>query len=244
MNIKLVIEYDGTNYHGWQSQDNAITVQDTLASAIYHGIGEKPVLYGSGRTDAGVHAKGQTVNFHISTDIPPDKLKYVVNPFLPRDIHILDSCQVPDDFHSQFSALRKEYEYKILNSPIPSVFQQNYAYWIGRPLAFDDMAYACKAFLGEHDFSAFCATGSKVRDFTRTIYSSELVKNGDFLIYTVQGSGFLYNMVRIMVGTLIEIGHGKMKRDSIPEILRGKDRRKAGRTAPPQGLYLKQVFYK
>ncbi|HBN85728.1 MAG TPA: tRNA pseudouridine(38-40) synthase TruA [Clostridiales bacterium] len=242
-NIKLVIEYDGTNYHGWQSQVNANTVQDTLASAIYRGTGENPTFIGSGRTDAGVHAMGQTVNFHTCSDIPADKFKYVINPFLPKDIYILNSTEVPDDFHAQYSALKKEYVYKIHNSPLRSVFQKNYAYWIGMPLAFDNMAYACKDFLGMHDFTAFCATGSKVKDFTRIVYRSELKKDGDFIIYTVQGNGFLYNMVRIMIGTLIEIGQGKMPKDAIPEILKGKDRRKAGRTVPPQGLYLKQVFY-
>jgi tRNA pseudouridine38-40 synthase len=242
-NIKLVIAYDGTNYHGWQSQANAVTVQDTLVSAIYRGIGEKPILIGSGRTDAGVHAIAQVANFHTESDVPPDKMKYVINAYLPNDIHVMDSSQVPDDFHAQFSAVRKEYMYKILNAPDPSVFHANYAYWVGRRLSFEDMACACKDFLGEHDFSAFCATGSKVTDFTRRIFRSELEKDGDFIIYTVQGSGFLYNMVRIIIGTLIEIGMGKIPKDAIPSIIKGKDRRKAGRTAPPQGLYLKNVYY-
>ncbi len=242
-NIKLVIEYDGTNYHGWQGQLNACTIQDTLASAIYHATGEQPVLSGSGRTDAGVHALAQTVSFQTKSSIPPEKFKYAINSRLPEDIRVLESKAVPDDFHARFNVTRKEYLYLIINSPDKSVFTRNRMYWVKGRLNVADMAHAARLFEGEHDFSSFCASGSSVKSTIRTVYKSCIQQEGAVISYMVLGNGFLYNMVRIIVGTLIDVGLGKIDKNAIPEILTAKSRKPAGKTAPAHGLYLKRVFY-
>ncbi|HPD00978.1 MAG TPA: tRNA pseudouridine(38-40) synthase TruA [Acetivibrio sp.] len=242
-NIKLTIEYDGTNYHGWQTQNNARTVQDVIEKAIEGLTGEKVALIGSSRTDYGVHALGQVANFATNSTIPGDRFCYALNRILPEDIVIRESCEVGLDFHARFQAKGKKYRYIIYNSRFPSAILRNRAYHVSYNLDIDEMKKAALSFLGTHDFSTFKASGSSVKTSVRTITSVSLEKNGDVLEFEICGNGFLYNMVRIIVGTLVDVGMGRIKADDISDIINGKDRKKAGRTAPAHGLYLVEVYY-
>jgi len=242
-NIKLTIEYDGTNYHGWQQQVNAITVQETVKKAIDKLTGEDCKLTGASRTDEGVHAVGQVANFVTESNIPPDKFWLALNTVLPDDIVIKSSQEVDIDFHARFSAKGKRYRYLIHNSPCPSALMRNRAYFVPRELDIEAMKSAVMHFQGKHDFSAFRASGSDARTSERIITSASLDKKLDMLELEIAGNGFLYNMVRIIAGTLVYVGEGKICAQSIPGIIAGLDRRKAGKTAPPHGLYLMEVFY-
>jgi tRNA pseudouridine38-40 synthase len=242
-NIKIVIEYDGTRYCGWQRQKNGVSIQETIEKAIEKVTGEKTEIIGSSRTDAGVHAKGQVANFLTSSTVPPEKICYAINSFLPDDIVILSSQEVPLDFHSRYSSKGKKYSYTILNRKIPSALLKNYSAHIPYELNIEDMIRASKYFLGEHDFSAFKSTGSSVKGNVRTIKRLELIKDEDIIKMFIEANGFLYNMVRIIAGTLIEVGKGRIKPDDIPFIIDSRDRKKAGPTAPAQGLCLEKVYY-
>jgi tRNA pseudouridine38-40 synthase len=242
-NIKLIIEYNGTNYSGWQSQKNRTTIQNIIESCLSSLTKESIKIYGSGRTDSGVHAYGQVASFKSSSKIPPDKYSYALNQKLPDDIVIVKSELVPDDFHARYSAIKKEYIYKIYNSVFPSAIHRNHIYRIRQQLDIDRMRNACRHFYGKHDFSSFMSTGSDVINTEREIFKSEIIKKDDIITYNIIGNGFLYNMVRIIVGTLIEAGTGKIKPDKIQEILKSKDRSQSGKTAPPHGLYLNKVYY-
>ncbi|NTV89321.1 MAG: tRNA pseudouridine(38-40) synthase TruA, partial [Clostridiales bacterium] len=236
-NIRLTVEYDGTNYHGWQSQINAITVQDKLEEAISGLTGETISVTGSSRTDYGVHALGQVVNFFTGSAIPADKFSYALNSRLPYDIVIKSSEEVPLQFHSRYSATGKKYIYKIYNSTFPSALLRNRAFHVSRPLDVMKMKAAAEHLLGRHDFSTFMSTGSSVKTTVRTISKVSLELEDGLIILGIEGDGFLYNMVRIIAGTLVEIGFGKINAEDMPGIIAGLDRKKAGRTAPPQGLY-------
>ncbi|WP_077368813.1 tRNA pseudouridine(38-40) synthase TruA [Anaerosalibacter sp. Marseille-P3206] len=242
-NIKLTIEYEGTNYHGWQVQPNAITVQGEIVKAINNITKENVNLIGSGRTDSGVHAKGQVANFITNSKIPEDKFSYAINSQLPLDIAITKSEEVPIDFHSRYDAIGKRYRYLIYNRPIRSPLYKNYAYHIPYELDFEKMNVAKEQFLGTHDFKAFMSSGSEIEDTVRTIHSISITKQDSLIIFQVEGNGFLYNMVRIIVGTLVEVGNGKKEKDSISQIIKSKNRMSAGHTAPANGLYLEKVFY-
>lgn len=242
-NIKLVIEYDGTAFHGWQSQINARAVQDEVSNAVKIVTGEECELIGASRTDTGVHALGQVANFLTASNIPPDKYVYALRSVLPDDVVIKRSEEVPADFHSRYSAKGKRYRYLIYNSVSASALLRNRAWHIPQRLDFNAMCKAVPYFTGTHDFSAFRASGSSTKTSTRTIHEAELDKDGDIMCFTISGSGFLYNMVRIIAGTLFEVGCGKIDPDSIPEIIEGRDRKKAGITAPAHGLYLEEIFY-
>ena len=242
-NIKLTIEYDGTNYHGWQSQINAIAIQDVISGELKKLMGEKCNLIGSSRTDVGVHALGQVANFITSSNIPAEKFAYALNSMLPRDIVIKKSEEVDINFHSRFSTMSKKYKYLILNSPQRSALMRNSAVHISRDLDFEAMKTAATCFLGMHDFSAFKSTGSVVKSNERTILDVSLEKKGDMIEFEIIGDGFLYNMVRIIVGTLIEVGIGKIEVEEVTAIIESKDRKRAGKTAPAQGLYLVEVNY-
>jgi len=241
--IKLVIEYDGSFYHGWQVQKGLASVQGEIEKAIYRVTGEKVSVTGSGRTDAGVHAYGQAAHFDTESKIPADKFSEVLNTVLPPSIAIISSMEVSQDFHARFSAVKKTYKYKVLNRPTRSPIMDKRAWHVPIPLDVQSMNKAAAFFTGLHDFSAFCASGHSVTDFVRYIYHSGWTLEGDLLVYTVTGNGFLYNMVRIMTGTMVEVGMNKRPAESIIELLEKKDRRLAGITAPPQGLYLWEVFY-
>lgn len=242
-NIKLIIEYDGSNYAGWQKQENAMTVQQKLEEALLQLCNEPIQLIGSGRTDSGVHARGQTANFITKATISPERFCPALNALLPYDIRISRSEEVSMNFHAQFSATGKRYKYSmIVNSYGTAIGSQYYSH-VYPPLDTAAMKQAVKDFEGTHDFASFMATGSPVQSTIRSIYKSELIQEKEFLYFLVTGNGFLYNMVRIMAGTLIDVGKGKINRNGIPEILASRDRGRAGFTAPPNGLILEEVYY-
>ncbi len=243
-NIKLIVEYDGTDYHGWQSQINAIAVQDVLQKALRKLTGEDCDLTGSSRTDTGVHALGQVANFMTESTIPAERFPQAIRSLLPGDVVVRHSEEVSPDFNSRFWAKGKKYRYLIHNSPHPSALLRNRAYHVPVKLDFGAMERAALHFVGKHDFAAFCATGSTVKSTERTITGVSLSsRDEDIIAFEITGNGFLYNMVRIITGTLIYVGMGKISPESIPAIIEGKDRTKAGKTAPPQGLYLVEVYY-
>lgn len=245
-NIKLIIEYDGTNYCGWQTQENGPSIQESVENALTKLTGEAIRINGSGRTDAGVHARGQVANFLTSSTIPGNKFSYALNNLLPEDIVIKASSEVEPDFHARFSAVGKKYSYHIINSKFPSALYRNYAYHINycERLDIGRLEEAAKAFVGTYDFAGFMAAGSKVKDTVRTIYELSVETEGEMLRLSYKGSGFLYNMVRIITGTLLYAGIGKIDPGSMEEIVLSKDRSRAGITVPPCGLYLEEVYYK
>lgn len=243
-NIMLTLEYDGTNYSGWQIQDNANSIQAEVEKAIYKLTKKEVTLIGAGRTDAKVHALGQVANFFIDTTIPGRTFKYALNEYLPEDIKVVYSNEVPEDFHARFSAIKKRYRYKIYLSDVERPLLRNYAYQIDRNLNINNMKEASKYLIGMHNFTSFEGRRSFTKSKIRTIHSIDIKKRNEFIDIVVEGDSFLRNMVRIITGTLVEIGIGKRKPEEIKLILQAKDRRLSGHTAPPQGLYLEKVFYK
>lgn len=241
MNIKIIIEYIGTEYAGWQKQDGIKTIQGEIEKSIKKVTGQEIEIHGSGRTDSGVHAYGQVANFELETNIPADKIKYALNQNLPEDICILDSEKVSEIFHARFSAKSKTYIYRIQTGEVKRAFEKNRAYYIKNSLNVNKMRIEAEKLIGEHDFSSFKTEGSSAKNFVRTIYDIKIYERGDIIEIEISGNGFLYNMVRIIVGTLVEIG--KEKNYDISEILAAKNREKAGPTAPPYGLYLKSLSY-
>jgi len=242
-NIKLTVAYDGTNYHGWQTQLDKATIQETIEKAISIITKEKAILIGSGRTDRGVHALGQVANFITETKIETDKIKIALNANLPRDIRIVSSEEVSLEFNSRFDAHDKTYMYQIYNDRVNSPFYDRYTYFIPNKLNYEEMECAVKLLVGTHDFKGFMAAGSEVRTTVRTIYEVHFTKENEIIRLYITGSGFLYNMVRIIAGTLIDIGKGTKEISCIQNALETKDRTVLGHTARPEGLFLKQVFY-
>lgn len=243
-NIKLVLEYDGAAYRGWQRQGDQPTIQKILEESLGKITRESITLYGSGRTDAGVHALHQVANFRTQSRIPVDNLFRGTNSLLPRDIAIKEMEEVAEDFHARYSAKSKSYLYRILNAPVRSPLQRNTAWFIRRSLDLDKMAEALSRLRGNHDFTSFCAAGSEVKTCVRTILRAELSREPEGVIsITVEADGFLRHMVRNIVGTLVEIGAGDGEAERIGDILEAKDRGRAGITAPPQGLFLQHVRY-
>lgn len=243
-NIKLTIEYDGTNYHGWQIQKNAVTIQEHVEKALSRLLGVQTGVTGCSRTDVGVHAYGQVAHFFTESTIPGEKFSYALNNLLPEDIVVQTSEEVPEDFHSRYASKGKKYRYLICNTAHQSALMRNRACHVRPELDFEQMGKAAAHFVGEHDFAAFQATGGQVRSTVREIYSMSVRKKEDKLIeLEVSGNGFLYNMVRIIAGTLIYVGMGKLSESDIPGIIGGLDRTKAGKTAPAQGLYLMEIYY-
>jgi tRNA pseudouridine38-40 synthase len=244
-NIKLLIEYDGTNYNGWQRQANALSIQQVLEEALFKLTGEDTTLIGSGRTDSGVHAKGQVANFFTKSSIPPDRFSYAINALLPPDIRILHSREVPMDFHARYSAVAKRYKYSIFMRPHAPAIGRNYYYHIVDILDADAMNEAARYIIGTHDFKAFQSAGSGVKDTVRTVYEAcWKLEPPCCLYFYIKGNGFLYNMVRILVGTFIEIGRHKMEPADMKSILESGERENAGPTAPPHGLCLERVYYR
>lgn len=293
--ILLRVAYDGTNYHGWQLQPNAATIEGELNRALCALTGEEIVVTGASRTDAGVHALGNVAVFDTTSRIPAEKFSYALNQRLPEDIVIQSSKQVADDFHPRHCDCRKTYEYDILNRTFPLPAYRNTAYFLYGTLNIEAMRRACQAFLGEHDFASFCAAGAQVQTTVRKIYSLEVEcrplteagtpvppasgeavnaadgKHGEqvqqaqpesgetaipaaggvnagsadqLLTIRVKGNGFLYNMVRIIAGTLVEVGRGHIKPEEVAGIIAAKDRAKAGPTAPARGLRLVEIEYR
>ncbi|MBD7912743.1 MULTISPECIES: tRNA pseudouridine(38-40) synthase TruA [Clostridium] len=242
-NIKLIIEYDGTKYGGWQKQNNSKTIQETIEKALSKSTGEVIELIGCSRTDAGVHARGMVANFKTSSSIPPEKFREAVNRNLPDDIAIIKSEEVALQFHSRYSCKGKTYSYTIINRYEKLAIGKDYAYQVRDKLDIKSMEKACDFFIGRHDFSAFKSSGSSVKTSIRTISKLHLTQNDEKIEIYVSADGFLYNMVRIIVGTLIEVGKGKIRVDDIKSIIESKDRSKAGPCVKPNGLILEKVFY-
>ena len=243
MRIKLTIEYDGTNYAGWQRQENALAVQQVIEDALTKLTRHKVVIAGASRTDAGVHALGQAAHFDTESRIPPDKYAYALNTMLPPDIRISDSQAVSDDFHARFSNTGKLYRYQIRSAPHAGALTRNTHAHVIYPLNDALMAAELNDLIGAHDFGAFAASGSVVKDTVRTIYAAELRRNGAELTLFISGSGFLYNMVRIIAGTLISIGTGKLEPGAFRRAIESGDRLDLGVTAPAHGLTLMEVYY-
>jgi len=242
-NVKLTLEYDGSNYHGWQSQNNSLAVQDVVYKAVFKLTGENVTINGSSRTDAGVHAYGLCANFITNSSIPPERFSFAMNSVLPSDIVVVKSEEVSLDFHARFNSKGKKYRYMIYNSTFPSALLRERACHEVRNLDESKMQEAAMKFLGTHDFSSFMAAGSVVKSPVRTIHSVEVTRDGNIINFEVLGNGFLYNMVRIMAGTLIEVGYGRIKVAEVENIILSKDRKRAGKTAPAHGLYLVKVYY-
>lgn len=243
MKILLTLSYLGTNYHGWQVQRNAMTVQQTVQDAIQRITGTRSDLTGCSRTDAGVHALRYCCAFVPGKEIPPETLQKALNAVLPTDIAVRKVTIVPDDFHPRYSALGKAYIYRIYNGSDRDPFEEGRVLFRRYPLDLDRMRAAAVHFLGEHDFAAFMSAGSSVVDTIRTVTSLTITKENERITVRVAADGFLYNMVRIIVGTLLAVGSGDLSPEDIPRILLSRDREQAGPTAPPEGLYLEQVFY-
>jgi tRNA pseudouridine38-40 synthase len=243
-NYMIVISYDGTSYHGYQFQKNAITVQEVLEKSIKKLYSQMIRVEVAGRTDTGAHARGQVVNFFAPELIPAERLVFALNRVLPGDIVVLEARIVPLNFHSRRDATAKVYSYTIDNGQFPDVFNRNYAFHVGNPLDLAAMKAGASFLLGEHDFKAFQAAGSTVETTKRTLTSLKIEKREPFIILGFEGSGFLYKMVRIITGTLIEVGRGKIKPQDLRKILEGKDRKGAGKTAPAKGLCLEKVIYR
>lgn len=241
-NIKITIQYNGSNYCGWQKQPDSLGIQGTIEKAIYDITREEVKLVGSGRTDSGVHAIGQIANFKINSDINVESIPMALNAKLPKDISIIKACEVNEDFHSRYSAKGKTYKYLIYNSKFRNPILSDISYQVKYELDFDKMCLESKSILGTHDFKGFMSSGSSVKDTIRTIYDIDINKKDDLIVVEISGNGFLYNMVRIIVGTLIDIGRGRIN-ESFLEIIESKTRSKCGHTAPAQGLFLKKVHY-
>ena len=239
----MTLAYNGAAYHGWQRQNNAYTVQQAVEEALSALLGEDITVNGCSRTDAGVHARTYCLNFHTGTSIPPTGLIRGLNDKLPDDIAVRECREMPESFHARFDCKGKEYLYIVHNSEIKDPFYKDTAMRWRRPIDEELLDGQAKDFIGEHDFRGFCSADNDKENTVREIYDFAVRREGELVRFTVSGSGFLYNMVRIMVGTLLYIGDGKLERGCIPELISRRDRTLAGKTVEPQGLYLNRVFY-
>lgn len=243
MNLKLTIKYDGTSYHGWQRQPNGITVQEVLEDTLEKVFKKKIVVTGCSRTDAGVHAAMHVSNFKCDTSIPVHKIPLVLNQYLPQDIRAAECVVEKDDFNARYHTVEKTYRYRILNSEHNDPFLGRYSWHYPIKLDVEKMKQAAEYMVGERDFTAFMASGSSAKTTVRNLKRVEVEKTGDLITITATANGFLYNMVRIIVGTLVYVGNGKLTAEEVKTILIEKDRRLGGVTAPPEGLRLEEVVY-
>ena len=241
--IKMIIEYDGSNYHGFQIQKNAHTVQAELEERIYELTGEGISISAAGRTDSGVHALGQVIAFDTVSTIPPAKWKFALNSLLPADIKVLKSCEVKKKFHPRFNAQKKRYSYFIYRSGSGQTFLKKYSFCTTEELDIGAMRKGCKIIEGRKNFQSFCASGSSAKSYDRFVSMCSLKEQGPFLVIDIEADGFLYHMVRIIVGTLLEVGRKNYSSMHIQEIIDACDRALAGPTALPNGLFLVKVFY-
>jgi len=242
-NIKLTIEYDGKEFNGWQKQPNKLNIQGEIENAIKEITGEEVELIGSGRTDAGVHALAQVANFKTNSNLPIEKFPIALNSKLKKSIFIRKAEEVEERFHSRYNAKEKTYAYIINTSDHGTAIYRNLEYYINLNLNVEEMQKAAKYFEGEHDFKAFKASGTSSKSSVRTIYKLDVMGGEGRIKIEITGNGFLYNMVRIISGTLVDVGLGKIKAEDIPSIIESKDRSKAGKTLPAHGLYLVNVKY-
>ena len=242
--VRLTVAYDGTNYRGWQVQPNGITIEQVLNEKLSALLGEEIVVTGASRTDSGVHSLGNIAIFDTNTRMPAEKISFALNQRLPEDIVVQDSREVPSDWHPRYQNSRKTYEYRILNRTFRMPGRRFDTYFYYHPLDVEKMQQAAAYLEGEHDFKSFCAVGAQVKTTTRTIYSCNVTRDaGDIVTVRVTGNGFLYNMVRIIAGTLIKVGGGELSPEEIPLILEKKDRSAAGPTAPAHGLTMIGIEY-
>lgn len=243
-NYKILVQYDGTRYKGWQVQNSTEeTIQGKLQHVLETIVGHPVEVIGSGRTDAGVHASGQVANFHTNCSKKKEELLQKLNEYLPQDIAVIEIAEVDERFHSRFQAVTKTYRYRIQTSAISNVFERKYMYEYLLPLDVLSMQEAAKYLIGKHDFRAFCGNKKMKKSTIRTIYDIQIERNNHEIAMVYTGDGFLQNMIRILTGTLIEIGDGRRNVEEIEKILESKDRTQAGYTVPPQGLILEQVTY-
>lgn len=242
-NIKLTIEYDGKEYNGWQKQPNKLNIQGEIERAIQNITGKQVELIGSGRTDAGVHAFGQVANFKIDSDFPIEKMAIAINSQLKKSIRIKKTEEVSPEFHSRYNCHSKTYQYVIDNSEQGSAIYRCLSYHVPQELDVEKMQKAVTYFVGEHDFSSFKSSGTSSKSSVRIIYDANVEKDGERVKISLTGNGFLYNMVRIISGTLVEVGLNNIEPEDIPKIIEAKNRQMAGKTLPPQGLFLMEVEY-
>ncbi|MBE9546602.1 MAG: tRNA pseudouridine(38-40) synthase TruA [Proteobacteria bacterium] len=243
-NLKIIVEYDGTGYHGWQRQPHDITIQQTLEEKFGIITQEEIKLIGSGRTDAGVHAAGQVANFRTETRIGERNLLMGANSLLPGDVVIKDLTEVDEGFHARYDAKSKVYLYQILNSPFPSALYRNYSWFINSLLDIDMIRTAALQLIGTHDFSSFCAANSDTVNHVREVMDVNVRReDGGMIKFFIEADGFLRHMVRNIVGTLVDVGRGKLSTSGFLDIMESRDRKMAGITAPPQGLFLIEVKY-
>lgn len=243
MRICLTVAYDGTDYHGWQIQNNAVTIEGVLTQALRELLQEEVELAGASRTDAGVHALGNIAVFDTQTRIPAEKIAVALNQRLPEDIRIMRSEQVPDSFHPRYAVKRKTYEYSITNAGIQLPTKRLYSYFVYIPLDVEKMKTVAPFFIGEHDFAGFCSAGSQVTTTVRRIDDIKVIQNGEDIKIQITGNGFLYNMVRIIAGTLVEVGKGRLAPERVRQAIDTAERKLAGPTAPANGLTLLEIEY-
>ncbi len=241
--IKLTVAYDGTNYHGWQVQPNGITVEEVLNRQLSELLQEDIQVIGASRTDAGVHALGNVAVFDTEARIPGDKISFALNQRLPEDIRVQQSEEVAADFHPRYQSSRKTYQYKVLNRTFQIPQHRFDAHFVYVPLDLEKMQQAARYLEGEHDFKSFCSVNAQVLSTVRTIYSIQFEKQADMITMTIEGNGFLYNMVRIIMGTLLEVGRGVLVPEQVEDMLLACDREAAGPTAPAKGLTLVKIEY-
>ena len=242
-NVCLGVQYDGTRYAGFQVQPDCLTIQSELQAALTSLLGQPTRIIGASRTDAGVHAFGQVATFTTENAIPVERIVNALNALLPADIVCVAADEVPADFHPQYAAQRKQYSYRILNRELPSPFLGRYAWHVRRPLDVEAMREAGQHLVGEHDFAAFCAAHGSAKTSLREVYTLDILRDAEVVELRIEGNGFLYMMVRIIMGTLVEVAQGKMPPQRVGEILTSCDRNQAGSTAPPQGLSLVRISY-
>lgn len=243
MRVLLVVAYDGTNYHGWQCQPNAVTIEGILNEKLSELLGENIEVIGASRTDAGVHAEGNVAVFDTNTNIPAEKISYALNHSLPEDIVIQESYEVEPDFHPRKCDSIKTYQYRILNRNFNLPVKGRNAYHFHRNVDIDKMREAASYFVGRHDFKNFCSSHTQAKSTVRIIYSLDIEEEDDEIVITVSGNGFLYNMVRMLTGTLLDVGTGRMKPERIPELLAARERIHSPNTAPAKGLTLLDIEF-
>lgn len=242
-NLLLTIQYDGSNYHGWQVQKNAITVQEVFQNAVEKVFHSRLDVKGCSRTDTGVHANMYCLTLKTDMNISDEGVILALNSNLPNDISVISCRQVEDDFHPRYSCASKEYVYKLYNGKIRNPFYSKYALHYRYTINADYLNKECKAFIGTYDYAGFCSAKSDVEDTVRTVKTFDVWREGDMVYFKVEADGFLYNMVRIMVGTLLFVSEGKIKEGELIDVIKSKNRKRAGKTAPAQGLYLNKINY-
>ena len=241
--IRLTVAYDGTNYCGWQIQPNGITVEEVLKKTIEKLTGEKVTVLGASRTDSGVHALGNVAVFDTESRIPAERFSYALNQKLPRDITVVESREVPLTWHPRYQNSRKTHEYRIINAPVLYPTERLYHCFVSFPLDVEKMREGAACLTGEHDFASFCCIRTGAKSTVRTITDLEIFQEGEYITIRVTGTGFLYNMVRIIAGTLIRVGRGFYEPEKVQELLEGRVRTREAVTAPPEGLFLIKIAY-